>query len=319
MEVVKCFNTLSAFELENKGYARRGLPIASNSVRAKGLVSDLINSIGYVAEDYGSLQMSRSIENIPLTLFPEWRAPLAISTLLWIFLYFLQFGRSYLCGENNQIHPSFTTEVDGKTYYLITNMLGKDLIKAFDGHALNMLAACYLPGVFAAYLQLFRGTKYFWFPSWLNNWMLMRKQFGLLMLLSASVHACYYCLVYTQKHSTDETLWTEKAYLTCGILGLALATILGITSLPSVSSSLSWREFRAIQSTLGWTCLVFSSAHAFLNGTNSTNFVESKVFVWKNCLFFGTEQVSLLLPLLTFALKIPLLFPQVIFSFFFLQ
>ena len=39
-----------------------------------------------------------------------------------------------------------------------------------------------------------RGTKYSNFPAWLDSWLRMRKQLGLLMLFSASVHACLYLL-----------------------------------------------------------------------------------------------------------------------------
>ena len=42
--------------------------------------------------------------------------------------------------------------------------------------------------------------------------------------------------------------------------------ILGISSLPSVGSSLSWREFTFIQSKLGWLALVAATAHDALLG-----------------------------------------------------
>ena len=55
-------------------------------------------------------------------------------------------------------------------------------------HSINMLALCYIPGLVAAYIQLIRGTKYIRFPNWLDKWLRMRKQIGLLMLFSASLH-----------------------------------------------------------------------------------------------------------------------------------
>ena len=55
-------------------------------------------------------------------------------------------------------------------------------------HAITMLSLCYLPGLIASYLQLIRGTKYSRFPNWLDKWLRMRKQLGLLMLFSASLH-----------------------------------------------------------------------------------------------------------------------------------
>ena len=55
-------------------------------------------------------------------------------------------------------------------------------------HAITMLSLCYIPGLIASYLQLIRGTKYSRFPNWLDKWLRMRKQLGLLMLFSASLH-----------------------------------------------------------------------------------------------------------------------------------
>merc|ERR1712198_64627 len=173
-------------------------------------------------------------------LFPAWQVPMLISTLVWLVIYFLQFGRMYFCKDNKfGWYPDYVNKHDGMTYSSLTNMLLKDIIKACDGHALNLLAACYLPGVLAAYLQLIRGSKYSKFPRWLSKWMQMRKQLGLMMLFSASLHGIYYCLLFN--HSVSDSPWNVKAYLSAGVVGYALAVVLGITSLPSVSSSLSWR------------------------------------------------------------------------------
>jgi len=60
--------------------------------------------------------------------------------------------------------------------------------KALAVHALTTLALCYLPGVLAGWLQLYRGTKYSRFPNWLDTWLKIRKQLGLLMLFAASIH-----------------------------------------------------------------------------------------------------------------------------------
>ncbi|XP_023341911.1 metalloreductase STEAP4 [Eurytemora carolleeae] len=307
--VVKALNTLSAYEIENRTRTIKEVPIASDSKLAKDKVTSLLHVLSYHAYDHGNLKAARLIENIPLQLFPVWQTPLAIAFLMWIFMYFLQFGRSYLCRDNTiGWHP--TEEIDCETYSLLTDMFFKDIIKACDGQALNLLAACYLPGVLAAYIQLMRGSKYAAFPRWLNSWMLMRKYLGLLMLLSASVHACMYCL--TLKPDLGELPWNKKAYYTTGVLGFAMAVILGISSLPSVSSSFSWREFRAIQSVLGWSCLVLCSLHATFNALSPPKAGQNyKLFTWKDCYFGSTEQVALILPVITFILKLPLLLPWV--------
>ena len=68
------------------------------------------------------------------------------------------------------------------------NVPMETLNKTLSVHALTLLAACYAPGVIAAYIQLIRGTKYSRFPAWLDRWLKMRKQLGLLMLFSACLH-----------------------------------------------------------------------------------------------------------------------------------
>lgn len=43
----------------------------------------------------------------------------------------------------------------------------------------------------AAAVQLGRGTKYKRFPGWLDRWLCVRKELGLLSLLCALLHAVY--------------------------------------------------------------------------------------------------------------------------------
>ena len=50
------------------------------------------------------------------------------------------------------------------------------------------------------------------------------------------------------------------------MLAFALAIVLGITSLPSVTSSLTWKEFSFVQSKLGWTALLLACTHDFMYG-----------------------------------------------------
>lgn len=45
--------------------------------------------------------------------------------------------------------------------------------------------------------------------------------------------------------------WRTDSYYAMGILGYAVYLLLGITSLPSVSNALSWREFSFIQVDIG--------------------------------------------------------------------
>lgn len=59
------------------------------------------------------------------------------------------------------------------------------------------------------------------------------------------------CLLKIKENKTpvfDTTMaWRTDSYYSMGILGYAFYVLLGITSLPSVSNALSWREFSFIQ------------------------------------------------------------------------
>jgi len=319
--VVKALNTVSGYFLEQvTEQSVKPVPIASDSGSAKVIVASFLASLGLDHVDMGGLSAARRIENLPLNLFPSWRLPLCISTLVWIFVYVLTFSRYHFCE-----HDELGWHKKG-----LENMALKYINKTSDAHALALLAACYLPGVFAAYLQLVRGTKYSSFPLWLDSWLRMRKQLGLLMLFSASIHACIYMLTLmphsgsTQiptplKNGTEGWDWSKmisvslpahswdwriNTYLMAGVIGYAFAILLGLTSLPSLSAALSWREFRMFQSYLGWLCLLLCTAHCALNGWK-------KLVEWKDCIFPGGEQLALFLPAITILLKVPLLLPCV--------
>ena len=95
-----------------------------------------------------------------------------------------------------------------------------------------------------------------------------------------------------------------STYLILGVLGYATAVMLGLASLPSIASSLSWREFRLLQSKLGWCCLLLSSGHAALNGWK-------KLVELGDCGLPAGEQLALVLPVITMVAKLPLLLPSV--------
>ena len=89
---------------------------------------------------------------------------MAVSGSLWLFFFVYIFLRGRTCTAEGVI--GWTWE-DG----YLTDCMAREFDLSFDTHALTLLAACYLPGVLAAYLQLWRGTKYSEFPAWLDGWM----------------------------------------------------------------------------------------------------------------------------------------------------
>ena len=206
--------------------------------------------------------------------------------------------------------------------------------KTLSVQALNMLCLCYLPGVLAGYLQLYRGTKYTRFPKFLDHWLKMRKQLGLLMLFSASVHACismttfspaYNAVGYadatksinvttlTKSWTSHDVIaksediqvvlakkmdWRGECFLICGVFSYFLTVILGLTSLPSVNANMSWKEFGFIQSNLGWTAMIFTCAHDMFYGWPYINH--------PSCFIPSSFQYVLYLPFLTLVMKLPL-------------
>ncbi|XP_064804220.1 metalloreductase STEAP4-like isoform X2 [Oncorhynchus masou masou] len=192
--------------------------------------------------------------------------------------------------------------------------------------SLIMLSLCYLPGVLASFLQLYRGTKYRRFPDWLDRWMLCRKQLGLLALGFAFLHVLYTLIIpiryYVRFKATERTVsmirenrttefdtttaWRGDSYLSLGILGFGLYVLLGITSLPSVSNALSWREFSFIQSKLGHLTLLLCTAHTYLYGWN--RFLSSSTYKWYTPPGY---MLCLVLPSVVLLLKLLLITPCV--------
>jgi len=320
--VVKAFNTLSAYSLTNGGQqGSKQVFVAGDDVTARDLVTRVVRGAGFTPVDMGCLASARSIEDIPVSVFPLWRVPFYIHLSIFCFLYILGFVKFQICWPITWGHGTFL-------WHLWNHIPMDNMNKALAVHALNTLALCYLPGVLAGWLQLYRGTKYSRFPAWLDTWLKIRKQLGLLMLFAASIHAClsvaymsptYHGLVYgdaveawapgegplnrttVKVFGTQKMQWRGECFLMTGVFGFALVVILGITSLPSVTATLSWKEFNLVQSGLGWTALVFLCAHDMFYGWPYMN--------GPSCGIPSSFQYALYVPFLTIIMKLPLVLP----------
>lgn len=178
--VVKAFNTISAWALQSGALdASRQVFVCGNDTNAKHRVMDIVRTLGLTPLDRGALVAAKEIENYPLQLFPMWRFPLCLSAMLCIFFFFY-------CVIRDIIYP-YVYKKEDNTFRLAISIPNR----VFPITALVLLALVYLPGVIAAILQLYRGTKYFRFPDWLDHWMLCRKQLGLVALGFAFLHVIY--------------------------------------------------------------------------------------------------------------------------------
>ena len=179
--VVKAFNVLSAYALESGGLqGSKEVFYAGDVHAAKEEVSALIRSLGFTPVDKGALRNAREIEDIPVQRFPLWKVPMIVSLVLFGILFILGFTKFQIC---------WTLSWDGKWHWGRFETIPITTVNSvLAAHALQLLTLCYLPGCIAAWIQIFRGTKYSRFPNWLDKWLKMRKQLGLLMLFYASVH-----------------------------------------------------------------------------------------------------------------------------------
>ncbi|XP_040531630.1 metalloreductase STEAP3 isoform X1 [Gallus gallus] len=273
--VVKGFNVVSAWTLQSG--ARDGnkqVLICSNSQEAKRTVAEIAQVMGFTPVDMGCMSSAREIENIPLRLLPAWKIPIFLA--LGLFLCFFTYNL-----VRQVIHP-YIREQKNKFYKIPVEVVNTTLPCV----AYVMLSLVYLPGVLAACLQLYYGTKYRRFPDWLDQWLQHRKQIGLLSFFCAALHAVYsLCLPMRRSHRyqlietavkqamekkmtiwVEEEVWRMEIYISVGIIALGLLSLLAITSLPSIANSLNWREFSFIQSTLGFIALVISTLHTLTYG-----------------------------------------------------
>merc|ERR1711997_248709 len=181
--VVKAFNVLSAYALESGGLqGSKEVFYAGDVHSAKEEVSGLIRMMGFTPIDRGALRNARGIEDIPVQRFPLWKAPLIVSLVFFVILVLLGFTKFQIC---------WTLTWDGYWHWGRWEHIPITTINStLAAHAITLLALCYLPGCIGAWIQIIRGTKYSRFPNWLDKWLKMRKQLGLLMLFSASVHMC---------------------------------------------------------------------------------------------------------------------------------
>ncbi|XP_029307870.1 metalloreductase STEAP4 [Cottoperca gobio] len=313
--VVKAFNTLSAWSLQNgPSDANRQVYLCGNDAEAKQAVSEIATKLGFAVVDKGSLSAARELEDFPLQLFPEWRLPLRVAIGLTAFFFF------YVVITD--VVYAYVVQGKDNSFRIMVSLANK----VCPIVSLIMLSLCYLPGVIAAFLQLYRGTKYRRFPDWLDRWMLCRKQLGLIALGFAFLHVLYTLVIpirYYVRFKISEgtisqirenrtsvfdstTAWRADSYYSMGILGFGLYILLGISSLPSVTNALSWREFNFIQSKLGYLTVFFCTFHTYLYGWN--RFLRPSSYKWYTPPAYF---LSLVVPSVLIVLKLLLILPCV--------
>lgn len=313
-DVVKGLNTLSAWALQYGLLAGNQVYLCGNNVEAKRVVGEMATKLGLTVVDRGSLSAAREIEDFPLRLFQEWRLSLLVAFGLTAFFFIYLLIRDVIY--------AYVKKGDDVSYRIIVSLANK----VFPIVSIIMLALCYLPGCIAAFLQLYRGTKYRRFPNWLDRWMLCRKQMGLVALGFAFLHVIYTFIdplryvssnglisdVLEELNKTNSTpfdntrAWRSDSFYALGNLGFFLYILLALTSLPSVGGALSWREFSFVQSKLGYLTLFICTAHGYLYGWDK--FLNPNTYNWYTPPGY---MLSLIVPTVVLVLKFIIIIPCV--------
>ena len=77
--------------------------MAGDDASARDLVSGVVRGAGFTPVDLGGLSSARTIEDIPVAVFPQWRVPFYIHLAILIFLYVQFLKRSKLVAGNSAV------------------------------------------------------------------------------------------------------------------------------------------------------------------------------------------------------------------------
>ena len=222
-------------------------------------------------------------------------------------------------------------------FYLADNKLHWDQLplkimnKVFGATTLSLLALTYFPSTCAAFLQMAYGSKHRRFPGWIDAWLKARKQLGLMafsvislhVVISAVITSPTYMSSWFRKEDINVKIpanltqdvvvhlggtwmtWIGELSILAGILAYALMSLLAVTSLPSVTNSLNWAEWRLVHSRLGYVMLTLAVTHVYVMG------VPKWVKTGFPLLFFRVKFLSIVMPTLVLVCKLVLLLPCV--------
>ncbi|XP_035828824.1 metalloreductase STEAP4-like [Aplysia californica] len=303
-------------EVDMDGSARL-VPVASDHSGPKQVVMDMARQLGFKPYDAGGLVAAQGVEERVTQLFPEWRLPVAITVVI-------------LCLWS--VYVAYVYFI-GRTVYSWEQIFVKVLNKPVAMTAITVFALTYLPGCLAGFLQLHRGTKHSRFPHWLDAWMRMRKQLGLVAFALACVHVFISAMTLSPTyyhswfHHVDVTLhrnltsdvvrltlpaksWmTWKGELSCltGLITLVTFTILALTSIPSVGESLNWSEWRFVQSGLGTFGLLMCVGHTLVMGVPSWLSRNFRILSLLQSVTFTSTLLAVVVLLLKLVLATPCL------------
>eukprot|EP00611_Tribonema_gayanum_P001291 TRINITY_DN10953_c0_g1_i1.p1 TRINITY_DN10953_c0_g1~~TRINITY_DN10953_c0_g1_i1.p1 ORF type:complete len:491 (+),score=152.72 TRINITY_DN10953_c0_g1_i1:155-1627(+) len=303
--VVKGLNTISAYALDDHGYASGGtLPICGADADAKRVVLQLIAEMGLTGTDVGGAGRAQHIEALPLTLFSRetWISSI-IALIVLFFAYWYAYIRYIVVFNGPPAHPA---------YHGLLWVMNKGVCWA----AITVLSLSFMPGPLVQLLQLWTGRAYVTLREPLATAMGCRKALGLWAAFFVANHFGMSCMLMNQKvykkfYVTEagdgHEGWLSISGELSMLLGTFAATLLGVmtlASMPGAAAVLSWREYHFIFSYLGWLALAASTWHVI--ATSYPKFLRPQTLE----AYDGMPTVGLLSiipPMLAMALKLAVL------------
>eukprot|EP01134_Creolimax_fragrantissima_P001713 CFRG1713T1 len=269
VNVVKAFNTVSAYELGNssslKGTSEQA-PVCGASEQAKCMAIRIGTMIGLRPFDIGPLSCARDMESLGFSLFSKWGRTMAI-TLSIIGFFLIYTSVWYVIVD----FPMFGQPVYS---WMQPSVI---IAKTFANTSLSLLAITYLPGKIANIIQLYNRSARKLFPGWLSSWLQIRKQLGLMACWLMLMHVVLVSFMktgaygyYSPFNNVDERAFDKNLVMSLFseivlLLGVFSATCLipvMLSSLPSVGMGMSWREWSFVQRIIGHTALMLAGLHS---------------------------------------------------------
>eukprot|EP00128_Syssomonas_multiformis_P014969 Colp12_sorted_trinity150504_noHs@15096 len=172
--VVKAFNTLSAYSLQQKpgDLLEDRVLICGDDAQAKKRVSTLVSLMGLRPVDYGPLSAAREVEKRPMRFFDAWAYGFKVSFVAFILALLYVAMRDLVLAGNKRWEDIFLLKFN----------------IALAWHSMFLMTITFLAGMFAAVRQLATGTAKKAFPQWLDSWLRARKALGVLGLASGLLH-----------------------------------------------------------------------------------------------------------------------------------
>lgn len=180
------------------------VPYAANEQWVVNKFQSLMTDIGFTGRHWGSIQhKAAELEALPHKVFPNYKWPVIISTVVWIWWIAYSALTSYTFTRGNGRPPRDWYKAPLSIFMASTGEV-----------SMTMFAITYLPGPIARLIEFKRG-KVGADLGWLGRWLDIRKELGMTAWFYAVAHGIAGAI--TAAHIDDED-WKSKLYFVFGIM-----------------------------------------------------------------------------------------------------